>query len=94
MIPSPKMPLRNTSQLVGGCANIHRSVVEDEVFQVDEFAVDPQRGAGVGEMRALGPSWPDMRSGHALVQTRKFDTGPKCRLQRGFHADFRNIVSH
>ena len=27
--------------------------MEDEVFEVDEFAIDPQRGAGVGILGAL-----------------------------------------
>jgi hypothetical protein len=31
---------------MGGCANILCGVVEDEVFEVNEFAVDPQRGCG------------------------------------------------
>lgn len=35
---------------MGGCANITGVVVEDEVFEMDEFAVDPQRGAGTAKM--------------------------------------------
>jgi hypothetical protein len=33
--------------------------VEDEVFKMHEFAVDPQRGAGVGEMHPLDPARAD-----------------------------------
>jgi hypothetical protein len=41
---------------MGGRANILRGVVEDEVFEMDEFALDPQRGAGIGEVGAFGPA--------------------------------------
>jgi hypothetical protein len=33
--------------------------VEDEVFEMDEFAADPQRGTCVGEMHALKKAPPD-----------------------------------
>nr|UTN42887.1 hypothetical protein BDDEJBFL_00119 [Agrobacterium fabrum] len=33
--------------------------MEDEIFEMDEFAVDPQRGAGIGELAALNPSLAD-----------------------------------
>ena len=39
-------------QFVGGRAKIHFGVMEDEVFEVDEFAGEPQAGAGVVKMRA------------------------------------------
>jgi len=29
-------------QFVGGCANIADIVVEDEIFEMDEFTVDPR----------------------------------------------------
>jgi len=29
---------------MGGCANIPRGVVQDEVFEMDQLAVDPQCG--------------------------------------------------
>ena len=38
-------------QLVGGGADVHAGVVEHEVIKVDKFAVKPQTGAGVGEVR-------------------------------------------
>ncbi|TCL89535.1 hypothetical protein C8J38_11226 [Rhizobium sp. PP-WC-2G-219] len=49
--------------------------MEDEVFEMHEFAVDPQRGAGVGELAALDKALPDRRAGDALVETRQRDTG-------------------
>jgi hypothetical protein len=56
-------------QLVGGGANISDIVVEDEVFEMDQFAVDPQRGTGVGEMGPFDPACADRRAGDALVNT-------------------------
>lgn len=47
--------------------------MEDEVFEMDEFAVDPQRGAGVSEMGSFDPALSDRRTGDALVQTRQGD---------------------
>jgi hypothetical protein len=46
-------------QLVGGRADIFCGVVEDQVFEMDEFAVEPQRGAGIGKMGSFDPALPD-----------------------------------
>ncbi|MBU3995162.1 MAG: hypothetical protein KKF42_05215, partial [Actinobacteria bacterium] len=81
-------------QLVGRCAIIAGGVVEDEVFEMDEFAVDPQRGAGVGKLRSFEEARADWRTGDALVETRERDAGVKGRPYQGCHADFRDIVSH
>jgi hypothetical protein len=54
-----------------------RGVVEDEVFEMHQFAVDPQRGAGVGEILALDPAGADRRAGDALVETGQRDTASK-----------------
>ena len=40
-------------QLVGGGASIAKSVVKDKVFEMHQLAVDPEGGAGVGEVLAL-----------------------------------------
>ena len=42
--------------------------MEDKVFEVDELAVDPQRGAGVGEILALEEAASDLGTGDALVE--------------------------
>ena len=39
-------------QLVGRGADVHAGVVEHEVVEVDQFAVEPQTGAGVGKVGA------------------------------------------
>jgi len=56
-------------QFVGGGADIARGVVEDEVFEMHEFAIDPQRGTGVGEILAFNPALTNWRTGDALVET-------------------------
>jgi hypothetical protein len=43
-------------------------VVEDEVFEMGEFALDPERGAGVGKMRAFDKSLADRAGAQALVE--------------------------
>ena len=48
--------------------------MEDEVFEMDEFAVDPQRGAGIGELGAFEEARPDGRTGDTFVQT--CESGP------------------
>ncbi len=53
------------NKFMSGRAAVARRIVEGEVFEVDELAVDPQRDAGVGEMRS---SEPDRRAGDLLVK--------------------------
>ena len=44
-------------ELVGRGADVHAGVVENEIFEVDELALQPQAGAGVGKwVRATQPS--------------------------------------
>jgi hypothetical protein len=47
------------SQLVGGRAHVHDGVMKHEVLEMDEFALDPERGGGVGKMRPRDPSLAD-----------------------------------
>jgi hypothetical protein len=68
--------------------------MEDEVFEVDESAVDPQRGAGVGEVRSLDPACTDRRAGDPLGQTRKGDAGVESWPHQNNQADFPEIVRH
>jgi hypothetical protein len=42
-------------------------VVQHQVLELDEFAIDPQRGAGVGKMHAFDPALDHRRAGDALV---------------------------
>ena len=50
-------------QLMGWGADIHAGVVENQIFEVDEFALEPQTGAGVGIMGARDPAVADRAFG-------------------------------
>ncbi len=60
---------------MGGGAGIAKGVVEDEVFEMDELAVDPQGGAGIREILPFEKAGADRRAGNALVETGERDTG-------------------
>ena len=53
---------------MGGAADIHAGVVENQIFEVDEFAFEPQTGAGVGEVRPRDPAVADRAFGQPLVE--------------------------
>ena len=42
--------------------------MEHQVFEVDEFAVEPQAGAGIGEVGARDPAVADRAFGQPLVE--------------------------
>ena len=50
-------------------------IMQHQVFEMDEFAIDPQRGAGIRELAALDKALPDRRTGDPLVETRQRDAG-------------------
>ena len=54
---------------MGRRADITQAVVEHQVFEMHELAVDPQRGAGIGELRPFEEARADRRAGNALVET-------------------------
>jgi hypothetical protein len=60
-------------EFVGGCADISKRVMKDEVLEMNEFTVDPERGMRVEEMRALEKAITDGRTGDALIETGKSD---------------------
>jgi hypothetical protein len=62
-------------ELVGGCADVAKGIMQDEVFEMDEFTIDPERGVRVEEMRALKKTLADGGAGNALVETGKRDSG-------------------
>ena len=55
-------------QLMGRGADVHVGVVEHEVVEVDQLAVQPQAGSGVGEMGAGDKTGADRAFGEALVE--------------------------
>lgn len=72
---------------MGWGAGIAKGVVEDEVLKVDEFAVDPERGAGVGEILPLEKTGADRRARYALVEAGESDA--RC----GFYFEVSNWKS-
>jgi hypothetical protein len=57
--PAGAQHVAGDCQFMGGCANIPDIVVEDEIFEMDELAIDSQRGAGVGKLGSLEESRAD-----------------------------------
>jgi hypothetical protein len=49
--------------------------MQDEVLEMDEFAIDPERGMRVEEMRALEKAPADGRTCDALIETGERDCG-------------------
>ena len=58
-------------QFVGRRPNVHARIVQDEIFDVDEFALDPGTGAGVQEMRPGDPALANRTYAQPLVQPRQ-----------------------
>ena len=55
-------------QLMGRGADVHVGVVEHEVVEVDQLAVEPQAGRGVGEVGPGDPAVADRAFGEPLVE--------------------------
>ncbi len=58
-------------ELVGRRADVHVGVVQDEILEVDELALEPQRGGRVGEVLALDKTVAHRRTGQPLVEARQ-----------------------
>ena len=55
-------------ELVGRGADVHVGVVEHEIVEVDQFAVEPQAGRGVGKVGAGDTAVADRAFGEPLVE--------------------------
>ena len=55
-------------EFVGRGADVHAGVVENEIVEMDQFAVQPQTGAGVGEVGARNPAVADRAFGEPFVE--------------------------
>ena len=62
-------------EFMGGSTDVPERVMQDEVFEMNEFTVDPERGIRVEKMRALQKAFTDGRAGDALIETGKSDAG-------------------
>lgn len=73
-------------EFVGGGTDVPERIMQDEVFEMDEFTVDPERGMRVEEMRALEKALTDgeraMRSSRRASATPASDIG-RSRLWMG-----------
>lgn len=90
--------LRSTSRAmvsswIGG-ADVEADVVKDQVFKMHQLAVNPQRGAGDGEMGALDPPRSGTRTGDGLVEARQNRCGVRDRPHEGLERQFGQIITH
>ena len=81
-------------EFVGGGTDVPQSVMQDEVFEMDEFAINPERRMCLEEMRALEKALADGRAGDALVETGEGAAGVGDGFQQGRDGQFCEIVSH
>ena len=86
-------------EFVGGCADIAKRVMQDEVFEMDEFTIDPERGMRVEEMRALEKALADgeraMRSSRRARATAASEIGRSRYLEQiRWHQGFLFPVIH
>ena len=92
--PAGAQHITGDCQFVDRHPNISCGTMEDEVFEIDEFAVDPQRGVGIGEVGPLKLPLSDRRTGNALVQTRKSDAGVKKCQTKTQNEQFFHILNY
>ncbi|MHC2302922.1 hypothetical protein ACVJBD_007189 [Rhizobium mongolense] len=70
------------SQFMRRGANVVVSVVQHQVLEVHQLAVDPQRGAGVREVGSFDKTLPDRRTRDPFVETRQRDASARNRPQQ------------
>ncbi len=92
--PSGFQDVTGDGEFVGGGKDISKRIMQDEVFEMNEFTVDPERGMRVEEMRALEKALTDRRTGDALVKAGKRDGGLGDRPQQALDGQFCEIVRH
>ncbi|WFU52073.1 hypothetical protein QA637_28485 (plasmid) [Sinorhizobium terangae] len=54
--PAGSQHVSGNGQLMGGRTDVKAGIVQHQILEVHELAVDPQRGAGVGKMRLFDPA--------------------------------------
>lgn len=74
--PARPQNIARNRQFVGRCADILCGVVKNEVLEMDELAVDPQRGAGIGKVHAP-------RAERAMRSSRRASLMPASEIGRG-----------
>ena len=81
-------------EFMGGCADVAECIMQDEVFEMDEFPIDPERSMCLEEMRALQKALTDGGTGDALIETGKRDGGLGDRPQQALDGQSGDIVRH
>lgn len=81
-------------ELVGRSADVHVGVVQDEVFDMHELAVEPQRGRRVGKMQTLDKTVTDRAFVHPLVEPGQKVFGAGERPDQGGQGQVGKILSH
>ena len=73
--PAGAQHVAGDGQFVGRCTDVTGGVMEDEVLEMHQFAVDPQRGAGVGEILSFEEAASDLGARNALIEAGKRGSG-------------------
>lgn len=66
--------------------------MQDEVLEMDEFAVDPERRMRVKEVATLEKALADRRAGDPLVEVGKRDCSLRKRPQQALDGQFGKIA--
>ncbi|GJE02993.1 hypothetical protein GMJLKIPL_4944 [Methylobacterium isbiliense] len=85
--PSGSQDRASPRQLVGWCPDVHAGVMQDEVLEVDEFAGEPERRAGVVKVGAAFPAACDRTGAQPLVKPREGIFGDRKRPPQDFPSD-------
>jgi hypothetical protein len=81
-------------ELMGGGADVHMRVVQDEVFGVHQLALEPERNGCVGKILAFDKAVADRTGPHPLVEARQKILGAGERTAQGVQGQFCKFVSH
>ncbi|ANL30115.1 hypothetical protein AMC90_PA00005 (plasmid) [Rhizobium phaseoli] len=69
--PTASQNVAGNGEFMGRRADVVAGVVQHQVFEMHQLAVDPQRGAGVSKMGSFDPSAPHVGTGNTLVEPRQ-----------------------
>ncbi|TIN64857.1 MAG: hypothetical protein E5Y26_08220 [Mesorhizobium sp.] len=75
-------------------ADIHVSVVQDKVLDMDELALKPKCRDGVGKILALDPALPNRRTVKPLIETRQNLRGASNRADEPIQRQFAEVINH
>ena len=81
-------------EFVGRRADISKRIMQDEVFEMDEFAIDPERGMRLEEVATLEKAFADGGAGNTLVEPGKGYGGLGYRPQQALDGQSGEIVRH